>query len=569
MEAGMRLSDLKISVKILLAIAVIAVISVAGSLYGGKQMLVIDETYTDLLAHEEQAKLANARAARMMAAYSRDVYALVLESTDEGNIRFKAKVDGHAKELLAKEGELRAIVPERAETVRKTYGDARAGLDICNPIAAAAAQVTDQASIMRIAARMKEECEPALAVAQDSLVKFTDQLIADAARHRDEASNTAHRTTTTMLTLSIGGLLAGIALTLWIVRSGVTGPLSALGGVMESLAGGKLEAEVPGADRKDEVGEMARTVQVFKDNALRVREMEREQAEAKARAEADRKRGMLEMADRFESAVMGLVKGVSSQSSEMQATAQAMSAGAEQTSAQAATVAAAAQQATANVQTVASAAEELSSSISEISRQVSEAATVSNTASEETARTNAMVEGLAQAANKIGEVVSLINDIASQTNLLALNATIEAARAGDAGKGFAVVAGEVKNLANQTARATDEISSQIGAVQEETRRAVEAIRNIGTVIDQVRQISSGIASAVEEQGAATAEIARNVQEAARGTQDVSANIEGITRTAGETGASAAEVLAASGDLAKNSEFLRAEVSRFLDGVRAG
>jgi methyl-accepting chemotaxis protein len=569
MEAGMRLSDLKISVKILLAIAVIAVISVAGSLYGGRQMLGINDAYTDLLAHEETAKLANARAARMMASYSRDVYTLLLETTDEGNVRFKARVDGHAKDLLAKEAELTALVPERAEMARKAYAGVRASLNVCNPIAAAAAQVTDQASIMRIAVRMKEECEPALAVAQDSLVKFTDQLIADATSHRDEASNTAQRTTTTMLTLSIGGLLAGIALTLWIVRGGVTGPLSSLGRTMETLAGGKLDVEIPGAGRKDEVGEMARTVQVFKDNALRVREMEREQAEAKARAEADRKRGMHEMADRFESAVMGLVKGVSSQSSEMQATAQAMSAGAEQTSAQAATVAAAAQQATANVQTVASAAEELSSSISEISRQVSEAARVSNTASEETARTNAMVEGLAQAANKIGEVVSLINDIASQTNLLALNATIEAARAGDAGKGFAVVAGEVKNLANQTARATDEISSQIGSVQEETRRAVEAIRNIGTVIDQVRQISSGIASAVEEQGAATAEIARNVQEAARGTQDVSANIEGITRTAGETGASAAQVLAASGDLAKNSEFLRAEVGRFLDGVRAG
>jgi methyl-accepting chemotaxis protein len=218
---------------------------------------------------------------------------------------------------------------------------------------------------------------------------------------------------------------------------------------------------------------------------------------------------------------------------------------------------------------VAAATEELSSSISEISRHVSEAAKVSTQASEETARTNTMVEGLARAADKIGEVVKLINDIASQTNLLALNATIEAARAGDAGKGFAVVAGEVKNLANQTGRATEEISSQIAAVQEETRRTVEAIRNIGSVIDQVREISSGIASAVEEQGAATQEIARNVQQAATGTQDVSANIVGISQSANDAVEGAHQILAASGDLAKNSETMRLEVTRFLDGVRAG
>ncbi|BAE52494.1 methyl-accepting chemotaxis protein [Paramagnetospirillum magneticum] len=372
------------------------------------------------------------------------------------------------------------------------------------------------------------------------------------------------------LSILVGAIsvVIGMVLAFFISRS-ITNPVNAMTRAMGVLAGGDTSVEIPATGQKDEIGEMAHAVQVFKDNAIRVKAMQKEQEDAKARAEAERKQAMLNMADSFESAVMGLVKGVSAQASEMQATSQSMSAGAQQTSAQAATVAAAAQEATANVQTVAAAAEELSSSISEISRQVAEAAQVSATASEETARTNAMVQGLAHAADKIGEVVSLINDIAAQTNLLALNATIEAARAGDAGKGFAVVANEVKNLANQTARATEEISSQVGSVQEETRRAVDAIRNIATVIEQVQQISSGIASAVEEQGAATAEIARNVQEAAKGTQDVSANVQGITQTASETGAASQQVLAASGELARNSETLRAEVDKFLDGVRAG
>jgi len=565
----MRLSDLRINVKILVAVAVVAVIGILGSLYGGAQILAIDSTYASLIKHEEQAKMVNARAGRLLAAYARDAYILLLETTDEGNLHWKAQVETDVRELLSKKSELLELLPAHADEIKTAFASTESGIATCAPIVARAAEVTTTDEIMQVSVRMKAECEPKLTASLNDLVKFTDILTAGAAQRGAQASEDARHTSMVMLLGSLLGLAIGVVLTLWIVRAGVTGPLSGLGKVMEILAGGKLDVEVPGAGRKDEVGEMARTVQVFKDNAIRVKAMEREQDEAKTRAAAERKQAMLTMADNFEAAVMGLVKGVSAQASEMQATAGNMSAGAQETSAQAATVAAAAQQATANVQTVASAAEELSSSIAEISRQVSDAATVSNTASEETQRTNAMVEGLAQAANKIGEVVSLINDIASQTNLLALNATIEAARAGDAGKGFAVVANEVKNLANQTARATDEISSQVASVQEETRRAVEAIRNIGVVIDQVRQISSGIASAVEEQGAATQEIARNVQEAAKGTQDVSANVQYITQTASDSGAAAAQVLSASGDLAKNSETLRIEVTRFLEGIRAG
>ncbi|MDR3435381.1 cache domain-containing protein [Telmatospirillum sp.] len=353
----------------------------------------------------------------------------------------------------------------------------------------------------------------------------------------------------------------------FLISRSIASPILSLTSIMHQFAEGNLASEVPGADRKDEIGGMAKAVQVFKNNAGQLQKMREEQEAAAVRAAADRKQVVRQMADTFEANVMNVVKVVSASSSELQTTAQSMSAAASQATSQATTVAAAAEQATANVQTVASAAEELSSSIAEISRQVTESARISTAASEETAHANDMVQGLAAAANRIGEVVKLINDIASQTNLLALNATIEAARAGDAGKGFAVVAGEVKNLANQTGRATEEIGQQIASVQEETRRTVEAIKGIATVIDQVREISSGIASAVEEQGAATQEIARNVQQAAQGTLLVSNNIDGVSQSVTTTGTSAGQVLASASDLAANSEKLRTEVTNFLAEVR--
>ncbi len=371
------------------------------------------------------------------------------------------------------------------------------------------------------------------------------------------------------LQLIVGGIsiLISIVLSIIVSRS-IARPVRAMTDAMSALAQGDLSVIIPAQENRDEIGDMAKAVQVFKDNARQVESMRRDQAEAARTAALQQRAAMMAMADQFEADVMDVVKVVSSSANEMQTTAQSMSAAAQQANAQATSVAAISEQASANVETIAAAARQLAASISEIGQQVSQAADISQVASEKTLQTNTMVQSLAATANRIGEVVKLINDIASQTNLLALNATIEAARAGDAGKGFAVVAGEVKNLANQTARATDEIGSQIAAVQEETRRAVEAIGGIAEVINKVQEISSGIASAIEEQGAATQEIARNVQEASQGTQQVTETIGGVTAAAAATGAAAQQVLASSNELAENSEKLRGEVVEFLAGVRA-
>ncbi|UCH76240.1 MAG: HAMP domain-containing protein [Rhodospirillales bacterium] len=366
--------------------------------------------------------------------------------------------------------------------------------------------------------------------------------------------------------LSVG--VAGLSVSIIVVSRGVVGPVNHMTRAMTELAGGNVEVDVPAARRDDEIGQMARAVHVFRDNAVEKAQLEAEQAEAERRRVEERKAAMLQMADRFEGSVKQVVDGVSSAATEMQATAQQLSATAEESSRQSANVASASEQASANVQTVAATAEELSVSTSEIGRQVTKSAEIAAKAVTEAEATNGTVRGLAEAASRIGDVVTLINDIAGQTNLLALNATIEAARAGEAGKGFAVVAQEVKSLANQTARATEEISQQITSIQDETSGAVGAIEKIRQIIGEVSDIATTIASAVEEQGASTQEIARNVQQAARGTQEVNENIGGVSRAAGETGAASGQVLNAAEEMARQSEQMRAEVERFLHEIRA-
>ncbi len=361
--------------------------------------------------------------------------------------------------------------------------------------------------------------------------------------------------------------LAAIGFGLYTVLRGIVGPLHSIGEIMQRLAQDDLAVEVAGADRKDEIGHMAKTVQFFKDSLIQGKEQAAQQDRERAEA-MERNRRLEELTQKFDEAVAGVIAEVGAATQEMQGTAASMSATAEETNRQASAVAAASEEASTNVQTVASAAEELSASIEEIGRQVAQSATITAKASVDAERTNAQVDGLAQAAQKIGEVVSMIKDIAEQTNLLALNATIEAARAGEAGKGFAVVASEVKSLASQTARATEQIGKQIGGIQSETNDAVSAIQGIGKTIAEIDEIATTIAAAVEEQGAATQEISRNVQEAARGTQDVSSNIGGVTRAAGDTGIAAEQVNRSAGNLASQSDQLRHAVEEFLKGVRA-
>jgi methyl-accepting chemotaxis protein len=389
--------------------------------------------------------------------------------------------------------------------------------------------------------------------------------------------------------LTVGVLLGGVIA--FFVSGSIAGPVQTMTAAMGRLARKDWTVEVPARERGDEIGEMAKAVQVFKDTGIEAERMAAEQERLKAAAEAEkerqrqleekqraereaeaerrrqeqeaRTRRMTELTNQFDKQVGEMLQTVTSATTQLQSTASSMSATAEQTNRQATAVAAASEEASTNVQTVASAAEELSSSISEIGRQVAQSSQIASRAVAEADKTNGTVKSLAEAAQKIGEVVELINNIASQTNLLALNATIEAARAGEAGKGFAVVASEVKSLANQTAKATEEIGAQIAAMQQVTGEAVGAIGSISSTIGEINQIATAIASAVEEQGAATQEIARNVQQAAAGTNEVSSNIGGVTQAATETGTASSQVLEAARELARQGETLKNEIEAFL------
>lgn len=359
--------------------------------------------------------------------------------------------------------------------------------------------------------------------------------------------------------LSIGAILT--------VRRDISRPLSAMVAAMRRLADGDKTTRIEGGERRDEIGEMARAVQVFKDGLIEADRL----AEAQRAEEAIKlqRAGTIEKLVRaFDAAMSSALRSVASAATELDATASQMADNARRTTAQATTVASAAEQTSANVQTVAAATDEMTSSIQEIGKQVASSATIATRAVDEASRTTLTVKGLSDAAQKIGEVVALITNIASQTNLLALNATIEAARAGEAGKGFAVVASEVKSLANQTSKATEDISAQIAAIQAATSEAVAAIGGITGTIGEMNEISSGIASAIEEQAAAVGEIARNIQQAAMGTQQVSGNIVQVTHTAQETGAASTQVLSAASDLSRQSETLNREVEQFLSGIRA-
>lgn len=366
--------------------------------------------------------------------------------------------------------------------------------------------------------------------------------------------------------LLVAGSIVGVLISLFTARS-IVRPINSMTVTMSALSENHLDVEVPALTNKDEVGDMARAVQVFKENMIKTKQMEEEMADSNAK-QLQRTETINKRTVEFEAKVSHALTSVTGASTQMQSNSESMSSTAEQTNAQSNAVAAAAEQASVNVQTVATAAEELAASITEISRQVSHSAEISSEAVTEAQATIQQVKSLSKSADAVGQVIALITDIAEQTNLLALNATIEAARAGDAGKGFAVVASEVKNLATQTAKATEEIETQIGQIQTETNGAVGAIDSISSTIEKIAEITQGIAAAVEEQGAATQEIARNVEQAAAGTQEVTTNISDVTLAAEKTGVASNEVLSSARELATEATNLRTEVDSFLADIKA-
>ena len=559
------IANLPIGWKSLLPIVLISVISGGIVLRITSVMSQTDNRYTELIDKDAEAAVWIAGINSSMNDMSRAAWKTLGVSNMEQKRATATELDGLKAQFQERLGKVRAATADR--TVLDQMATLERAYAVLHPMSMEAVRLSiagDQNAALQL---MADKFSGTFVQIRAELRETVDLLGKTMERKGRELTAETNAARYSALGIGAAGIVAGLGLGAWMAFGGIVRPTRLLTESMTGLAGGDWNTAVPGIERKDELGAMARTVEVFKVNgAQAARLMAEQEAERKVREQRAAK--LFALTDSFEKTAGELVGMVSSAATELQATAHSMSETAGQTTQQATTVAAAAEEAAVNVQTVAAAAEELAASIGEISRQVAQSAKIAGKAVEDAKRTDTVVRALAEGAQKIGEVVGLISNIAGQTNLLALNATIEAARAGDAGKGFAVVASEVKSLATQTAKATEDIGRQIAQIQASTKEAVESIQSIGATIGEVSEIAAAIAAAVEEQGSATQEIARNVQQAAIGTTEVTSTIGGVSQGASSTGAAAAQVLGAAEELSKQSERLSGEVGRFIAGVNA-
>jgi methyl-accepting chemotaxis protein len=564
------LARFRILTKILSIIVLMAGIAATVAYLGISSLSSLNDKADNMSAAAKRS-LTAARANQNVLALNRAEFRSALDPGDENRNAARKVIEENLKQFderieqigKTEDVQARAMMPAVKEAFAFYQMEMEKTLKLVD--GAKDSQLSETAGRLRAAAMASRGAAETL---QGKMKAVADRLSDRVENLSKEAASEYQSASQMMMIVSAVGVAIGLVLGFLIGQYGIAAPIGAIVNLLQLLAKGTFDVEIAGTDRKDEVGDVAKTALVFKENGLAKIRMEAEQKEGEQNAIKVRKADMIKLANDFEGAVGEIIETVSSASTELEASAGTLTKTAERAQEATTTVAAASEEASTNVQSVASATEEMASSVNEISRQVQESSRIANDAVDQARKTNDRVGELSKAAARIGDVVELINTIAGQTNLLALNATIEAARAGEAGRGFAVVASEVKALAEQTARATGEIGQQITGIQEATQDSVNAIKEISGTIEKLSEIASTIASAVEEQGAATQEISRNVQQAAQGTQQVSANITDVQRGATETGSASSQVLSAAQSLSRDSNRLKLEVGKFLNTVRA-
>ncbi|MGN6424842.1 MAG: methyl-accepting chemotaxis protein [Asticcacaulis sp.] len=557
-------NNLPMQAKVLSLLGAIALVGVIAAAIMAFQIASVETVYGAIMTGPERALLAQARANRDIERTRGLLYEYGVVTSQADNDRVAGEINQAKAEFNGYMDQAEAGLPadkDKLEQLRSDYMQAFEGS--CHS-AMKYMGSNDNANGLK---EMQTRCSPALTSAEEQLRGYADQSNRAAEARSNQLNRNAGSTIVTLcslgaLAMAVIGLIAYL-----LTRKGIVGPLRALNTTMTEMDKGKLDLTVPGQGRKDELGEMAHTLDAFRKGLLEAGRL-RDAAEASKAADLARLQREREVVEAFQGKMVSLADSFVRSSGEVSEAAQSLSATAEETSRQAQTVSSAAEEAATNVQTVAAATEEMTVSIREIGAQVHTSNNVTIEAAREAETTQTDMRALADAAQAIGDVVNLINDIASQTNLLALNATIESARAGEAGKGFAVVAAEVKALAQQTGKATEDISRRVMEIQSATQRSVSAIDRIVSTIEQVRGISTAIAAAVEQQGAATDEIAGNTARAADGTTQVTENIFGVGRAAEQTGAASTQLMGLSGHLSAQAEDLKSEVEGFVTALRA-
>ncbi|BAF88737.1 histidine kinase [Azorhizobium caulinodans ORS 571] len=554
--------------KVVSLLLVLGLTSAAGAYYATHNISALNDMYRTQAEGPQAAAINIARAGRLAASTSVAIYRQVSAFSDDDVKAARAAQAEALKGFDDRMGLAAKAMPEAADRIGAATRVLHTAYEqACAETLKLSSVVGDMTMSTRASRLMQRDCEPALNKTITSLVEINDIMRDRIATMNAEGERTTSNTILLTFAGVIGSTVVIILIAALLVRSGIVAPINAMVAAMTQIGAGKLDVAITGDTRKDEIGAMAKALDVLRGQLQQGEELRAAQAATEA-AERERLARRETVAVGFVARMQELAGRFAQSSGEVANSARNLSSTAEETSRQAQAVASAAEQAAANVETVASSSDSLAISVREITGQVAHSAEVADVAFREAEASNARITELAGAATAIGDVINLIKGIADQTNLLALNATIEAARAGEAGKGFAVVATEVKELATQTARATNDIAQKIGEIQTATRGTVSSMGEIVRVVSDIKSISAAIASAVEEQGAATGEIAQNCQQAAVGTNQVTENIEGVGRAAVETGSAASQLLDLSQGLSSQAADLREVVETFVRDLNA-
>lgn len=556
--------------KLMMLVFFMGAIILAIGIMGINSLKTLDSKADDMEESAREALLAGSLRENLLILDQLKMH-LVADPNAKNTKKISSDMDSEKKEFDDHVTELEKIADETQkaslEKIRRGYDQYIEALGQTVKVASTITDFTlsESQSKVKEAAHGSDDESDAL---NKIVTEFSQDSSKNVSKVSDDITELYHNISQLMIIVLSVGLTAGSLMGFLLAKYGISKPIAAIVSVLQQLAEGKFDITVNGVSRKDEVGDIARTAEVFKANGLEKLHLEAQQKENEKRAEAEKKAMMNKLADDFEAGLQGIVSSVAVAATELYQTAEAMSKTAEQADVQSSQVASASQETANNVQSVAAATEEMTAAVKEITSQIAKSTEAVRQTVMKVQDASNSSESLAKASEAIGGMASTIETIAGQINLLALNATIESARAGEAGRGFAVVATEVKTLANQTGKATEEIQTQINGVQDVSSQVIGGLQAVRAAVDKVDGFAGAISAAVEEQSAVNQEVAKNMGTAAAGVDQISRGIASVTKSIKATSESTAQVLDAAKMLSQQSEKLSKEVKLFLQGVRA-